>query len=457
MTSRRESTNSRGTPSTDRQRISALMAILFDCPFCTSTIQVPDSAAGRQGKCPRCQKKLLVPSLPETARETSAAEPAPSAPAAASSAPTEAGEVDPLAGLPAAGEPDDPLAFLAEASAAEKPAATDNPLEALAGAATKRTSVSRALKKRRSRRRSGGLLVPLAFASVLAAVGGFYFYTSQPKLEGTLTGAMRLDAVDPPTGVVRAELIDIKPAVRREVLSDLEDHPLRMKSTENLMEVELRGGDAGLEVAVWETPKTRFFSVNFRRNPLLNAWVNDHVTQYNTARANEMAAAATRFCIDWATSLTEGTPPPELLPYRNRLGLNALRGGAGWLLVAVVNGTSYPCVYEEVAAGELWFLLPEDTRSFRLTGRELDDGTRPFPGNYTVKVKPPATDAAGTAAANGNSGSQDNSSGDAGDEGDGEPGMMAPGMGQPGMGKPGMAPGSMEGSMEPKKMMQAPN
>src|SRR5712691_6192985 len=37
------------------------MAIQFNCPYCTATIQVPDHAAGKKGTCPQCRTKLVVP------------------------------------------------------------------------------------------------------------------------------------------------------------------------------------------------------------------------------------------------------------------------------------------------------------------------------------------------------------------------------------------------------------
>ncbi|MEJ7595682.1 MAG: hypothetical protein WKF77_29580, partial [Planctomycetaceae bacterium] len=40
------------------------MAIEFNCPYCTATIRVPDAYAGKQGRCPKCDTKLLIPSVP---------------------------------------------------------------------------------------------------------------------------------------------------------------------------------------------------------------------------------------------------------------------------------------------------------------------------------------------------------------------------------------------------------
>ena len=37
------------------------MAIRFNCPYCTFTIQVVDNAVGQTGTCPQCGTMILVP------------------------------------------------------------------------------------------------------------------------------------------------------------------------------------------------------------------------------------------------------------------------------------------------------------------------------------------------------------------------------------------------------------
>ncbi len=41
------------------------MAVQFACPYCETISSVPDSFAGKQGKCPSCQKVIEVPRPPE--------------------------------------------------------------------------------------------------------------------------------------------------------------------------------------------------------------------------------------------------------------------------------------------------------------------------------------------------------------------------------------------------------
>ncbi|MFN9719286.1 MAG: hypothetical protein ACK58L_11355, partial [Planctomycetota bacterium] len=39
------------------------MAIEFNCPYCTAAIRVPDAYGGKQGRCPKCDTRLLVPTI----------------------------------------------------------------------------------------------------------------------------------------------------------------------------------------------------------------------------------------------------------------------------------------------------------------------------------------------------------------------------------------------------------
>ena len=39
------------------------MAIQFQCPYCSATIRVPDTASGKSGQCPKCQARLKIPEV----------------------------------------------------------------------------------------------------------------------------------------------------------------------------------------------------------------------------------------------------------------------------------------------------------------------------------------------------------------------------------------------------------
>jgi len=76
---------------------------------------------------------------------------------------------------------------------------------------------------------------------------------------------------------------------------------------------------------------------------------------------------------------------PDLINYRNKVGLNSLMGGLGYHMEARVNNKIYPCVHDDFQGG-LYFLVPKGTLQFEIMGRKLDSGRTPFPGKYQVQV-----------------------------------------------------------------------
>ncbi len=51
--------------------------MLITCSSCQSKIRVPEAAAGKKGKCPKCGTIIVIPTLEEAAAEEAAAEAAP--------------------------------------------------------------------------------------------------------------------------------------------------------------------------------------------------------------------------------------------------------------------------------------------------------------------------------------------------------------------------------------------
>ena len=62
------------------------MSIRVVCPSCKQTVQAPDNAGGRSGKCPFCQQSIQIP-MPGAAAAPAAPPPAPAPAAPAASAP----------------------------------------------------------------------------------------------------------------------------------------------------------------------------------------------------------------------------------------------------------------------------------------------------------------------------------------------------------------------------------
>ncbi|MCA9017045.1 MAG: hypothetical protein KDA77_17065, partial [Planctomycetaceae bacterium] len=139
------------------------MAIQFDCPYCTSTLKVPDSSAGKQGDCPRCGTKLVIPN-------PIAADLQPSSPAENVAPSTQQQPVEPV---PTDGQAVD-----------SNPAV---PIES----PTPRPMTSMTAQYLRKRRKSnlGGMLLFVLFFGLMLGVAGYFYWAYGPNLEGNLVAA----------------------------------------------------------------------------------------------------------------------------------------------------------------------------------------------------------------------------------------------------------------------------
>ena len=339
------------------------MAIEFHCPYCTSTIQVPDNSAGKKGTCPRCGTAILVPAVEVPTQPAIASEPPPDP------SPVPLSPVEPqFAPPPADAEPRFP---------GPPPAAPGEfpPFEPVAAAtADQQPSYARALKRRR-KKRGMGLLVPIIGAVALVLTVVYIITDSQPQL----TAVALDDFQPPPGGVGRNDVANLQNEVVDYVLDELSENPARLIS--GLMETEFRGISQGIEVYVFEGKKTRFFRVATNKD--FDAWVKDNAAKLERSREKEFQAAVKRFFIEYEENQGD---LPDLKGYRDSMGLGAMVGRVGFNMTAVVGKQAYRCVYEDNRQ-RLYFLLPRDTRQFELVGRKLNDGSTIFPGRYTVKVQ----------------------------------------------------------------------
>jgi len=46
------------------------MDMTIDCPHCGTPLRVPESAAGRRGRCTECDQRFLIPSMQELLEST---------------------------------------------------------------------------------------------------------------------------------------------------------------------------------------------------------------------------------------------------------------------------------------------------------------------------------------------------------------------------------------------------
>ena len=361
------------------------MAIEFNCPYCTSTIRVPDNASGKKGTCPRCDIPIMVPVIEQ---QPAAPAESPANPPVVETPPPAAIETPPP---PTVSPPptEQPLGF-GEVAPNTEPVFPGPPTTAAGDLSSfdpttvvpsePTPSYAKALKRRR-KKKGIGVVIPIVFGVALMGVVIFIWLQSQPSLNGELTAETLLDYQLVTGGVGKSDVEDLPKEVIDYVLEDLEQNPARL--TSGLMETEFRGTPTGIEVRVYEGKQTAFFRVAPHKNKDFADWVTKNSQALGKPRTKQFASAVNRFFAEYDE--TQGDLP-DLVGYRDSLGLTATVSRVGFNMVAIVGGKSYRCVFEDDKQ-RLYFLLPRKTRQFELEGRKLDNGETVFPGHYNVKVE----------------------------------------------------------------------
>jgi hypothetical protein len=321
------------------------MPIDFRCPSCTAVLRISDEFGSKQVKCPHCERTCIAPAAAAVQPQPSQPEPAP----------------EPLPGVP--GPPPDT-------------APPFNPN------APRKTTVARRMM-RRNRKRRGGWIVPAIFGICLfAAVLAYQKYFGAP-----LTGELQAVVVDEnefePVGLVHRDLSGISKSRTNTVLDALETQSRRIES--NVMVIDLQGGKRGIRVFMQNGLETQFYKVRVDNNRELQEYCDENIAKMDQALHDELSAAANRFFKDYEQSLKDEEEFKDVVDYRELLALNAMVGGLGYYVQAKKGEEAFPCVFEDSEA--LYFLLKPGTERFEIVGRELANGTTPFPGHYKVRVE----------------------------------------------------------------------
>lgn len=336
------------------------MAIQFDCPFCTSTLKVPDSTAGKQGDCPRCGTKLVIPNPFAAGTAAPAAETAPVTPVP----PPESAPTPPPASQAAEQVPGAPPVDVA----APRP----------------RASVTAQYLRKRRRSNMGGIILFLFFFSVMAGVAGYFYWTYGLRLEGNLVAARISSEAAKLEQRLNPESAGVSEEVIKTVNQNLLETPRRVQS--DLIDMLFYGPEkGGLEVRLKPGAKTQLVRVDLTGDPALMDYISKNGAQLDQPRVAELQASLKNFYTDWNAMIQNQGVLPDLLHYRNSVGLNSLLGGLGYHMEARVNHKIYPCVHEDLNGG-LYFLVPKGTLQFNIQGREMENGWKTFPGKYEVQV-----------------------------------------------------------------------
>jgi hypothetical protein len=349
------------------------MAIEFVCPYCEAQIRVPDKAAGKSGKCPRCVRKLMVPRV---------SAPLPAVTSVPELPPVSTGLPDFGAVATSAPPADDDEIVFADAAPDVLPAPIAPPVD-LTALPRVSTSVARKLKKRRT---SLVWIVPVFFGILLC--GGVAWYFQPDLLPARITGeltATRVSFPDLEPALIDASLLGGTEEDAKSVLSDLESQPIPLISS--LMQVQLRGTSRGLNVFVSAGADTVFYRVDLAGNPSLQSWIQKHAVDLEDVRERQLARAGKSFVPVTKQVQSGATPIADLVGYRDTLALPALAGGLGYHVVARSRTQLYPCVYQQ-SDQALYFLLPPGLTEFQLEGRAVSGSRISFPAKVTVRVSP---------------------------------------------------------------------
>ncbi|MCA9079215.1 MAG: hypothetical protein KDA58_01600 [Planctomycetaceae bacterium] len=321
----------------------------FNCPYCTASIRVGLEAAGKVGRCPKCETKIRVPELPEDA--------AVEAPAPATIPPMEvlSDEVlPPPTGVPVA--PTTAAQSITAATGWTPPVDPDSPLERL----------------RRKRRQGSPLaaLIPPAIFGVLLIVGiGGFWWWNQPSYSGSMLGTVVQSdyslaaelaggSLGAPTGAFHG------------LMQELFQQPVDLRSS--VINLRYLSDGQSLTILIRPGLETKLVQVPLTDNRWISKFYAGHHDQLNGYRLDELQSALKKVCTDWQDATNAGRELETLPNYRETLAINAHVQGLGRICEALVGNERYPCVAED-SLGRLIFLVPADAKSFSIRERPASE------------------------------------------------------------------------------------
>lgn len=333
------------------------MAILFHCPYCTASVKVPDSAAGKLGECPKCGTKIRIPAV-----EIPPAAAAPAAPP------------PPIPQIPVAAPPGGPESF--DFSRLETGAPKTE--------APRRTV---AVKKSGGSGRTVGLLVMLALL-ILAGVGGWLILKNQPiyaaAVAGTHAPAGQGISVSVPWATVNVEQSRQPPVVEY-----FKRHQTAILS--NILKIEIAASINGLEIRALPLEGTEIIGVDPYGTPDIKKFLLANETAWDATRRQVLAQFGKDLCDNVLDAQLKGGKVSNISDYRDVVALNSLVRGLGRHVLAGSDQKLYPCIFED-KDGKLYFVVPIGTRDLVVTEKTFEGQPHVLPSGFRldVSVAPPA-------------------------------------------------------------------
>lgn len=348
------------------------MAIEFDCPYCTATIRVPDAYAGKQGRCPKCDTKLLIPSMP---------------------LPNQPGIVPPLASSPPreglANAFNPPMSFNPASSATPEQvpdglgtniAASDDPFAVRPVI----TTIGKSRRRRARRRPSRALVigVPVICFLVLFGIIAVSVLNSLPQLRGELTGR-RMEGLLLPKSVIPWSELNLDADAKKVLQQEFTTHPESLAS--QVIVCRLSGSNEGIDVVLSAQPESQWIVVDVSLEKPLAIWRRKEGPPLNRLRMEEMRAAVNLYAKDKLLKANGQQVAIDAATVRDKVALNASGGSLSYAIHAIAESTIFPCAAED-DLGQLYFCLPKAVTRFKIEGRPLADGSVGFAGEYTVTI-----------------------------------------------------------------------
>lgn len=350
------------------------MAIEFNCPYCTATVRVGDDATGKIGRCPKCDTRLRIPTIPT----------APVAPPASQSPPPreKEAEVPPqlIPGLPT----DPPHAPLVTTgfSNLNAPPIPDN-LGQLPIVPVEQDPVTSKYLKRRKKKNKNytAWIPPVIFGGILVGIAVAYLNWNQVSFSGELPGE-RMN----PNQSIHIELVgksfNIDQSIFSQIVDEVRERPSAVHS--NLVNLRFAGGANGLAIALRPGSASVLVKVSLNDHKPIAKFYKDHFDELDDARIKELQQGLISLARDW-TQAPEGTKNETLPNYRNSVVYNSFVKGLGRVCHARIGNVMYPCIHED-HSGALYFLVPIGTTNFEIRERTDLEQAAVLPADFLIKV-----------------------------------------------------------------------
>ena len=332
------------------------MAIEFDCPRCSATIRVPDAYSGRQGRCPQCNERLLVPlvAVPDVSQQQPAF-------------------------LPPAGT--------AAPSASVSTPVAGSVVEVMPASAARPSKTRSSRYNRRRPSRSLVIGIPVIGFLLLLAILALTIQTG-PEMQGVIKGRILAEKSLPRTVVPWSDT-GVSNDQQQLLQAALAENPETFSS--ELLVCRLLGTPTGLEIQLTAATGARWCAVNPHDagQKALAVWLKQQRVRLGEQRRKEMNETLSAWCQDKVRQISGEQIAIDAANARDNGVLNATVDSLGYSMQARAGKRLVRAAAED-DAGWIYFCVPGDTESLIVEGRGHGNSGLLFPGRYEVTLEAPA-------------------------------------------------------------------